>query len=211
MADWANEEGVDDEAVRERLYEATDAAMAEKEAKIGADDMRNVEKQLLLQVLDQHWRDHLVMLEHLRSVIGLRGYAQKDPLNEYKSEAFTLFNGLLSQLRSDVTRTLGHIRPMTQEEMEERERQMMELEARMQAQMEAQAQAQAAAEAVGAAALAGNEEAVRRSAQAHQAAASQGVAEIDPEDPSTWGKVGRNEMCPCGSGKKYKHCHGRFL
>ncbi|MFK7944541.1 MAG: preprotein translocase subunit SecA [Paracoccaceae bacterium] len=208
VAEWAAEEGVDDEAVRERLYEATAAAFAEKEEKIGSEDMRSVEKQLLLQTLDQHWRDHLVMLEHLRSVIGLRGYAQKDPLNEYKSEAFTLFNGLLNQLRADVTRTLGNIRPMTQEEMDERERHMVELNARMQAQMDAQAQAQAAAEAVGAAALAGNEEAVRRSAQAHQVASAQNAAELDPEDPSTWGKVGRNAPCPCGSGKKFKQCHG---
>ncbi|MEM1299559.1 MAG: preprotein translocase subunit SecA [Pseudomonadota bacterium] len=210
VAEWAAEEGVDDEAIRDRLYDATDAAMAEKEEKIGAEDMRNVEKQLLLQVLDQHWREHLVMLEHLRSVIGLRGYAQKDPLNEYKSEAFQLFNGLLNQLRTDVTRTLGHIRPMTQEEMEERERQMMEMEAQMEAQMRAQAEAQAAAAAVGAAALAGHEEDVKASARAHQQASAIAVAEIDPDDPSTWGKVGRNAPCPCGSGKKYKHCHGRF-
>ena len=94
VKDWAEEEGVDDDTIRERLYDVTDAASAEKEAKIGPQDMRDIEKSLLLQVLDHHWREHLVMLEHLRSVIGLRGYAQRDPLNEYKSEAFQLFEGL---------------------------------------------------------------------------------------------------------------------
>ncbi|HUF55680.1 MAG TPA: preprotein translocase subunit SecA, partial [Thermohalobaculum sp.] len=103
---WAEEEGADDETVRERLYEATDRDMAEKEEKIGAETMRQIEKSLLLQILDQHWREHLVMLDHLRSVVGLRGYAQRNPLNEYKSEAFLLFERLLSQLRQDVTARL---------------------------------------------------------------------------------------------------------
>jgi preprotein translocase subunit SecA len=202
---WADEEGVDDEAIRERLYESTDAAMVEKEDKIGSTDMRDIEKSLLLQVLDHHWREHLVMLEHLRSVIGLRGYAQRDPLNEYKREAFQLFEGLLSQLRVDVTRHLGNMRPMTEEEIAE---QRARLEA-MEAQQEAIAQAQAAAAAVGAAAMSGPEDAAEQSASLHRATAAQAVAEIDPDDPSTWGKVGRNAPCPCGSGKKFKHCHGR--
>ena len=202
---WANEEGVDDELIRERLYEATDAAIAEKEAKIGAEDMRQIEKSLLLQVLDHHWREHLVMLEHLRGVIGLRGYAQKDPLNEYKREAFQLFEGLLGQLRTDVTRHLGNMRPMTPEEQEEQRRRMEELEAQMRAQMEAAQAAQAQAAAVGAAALAGVEDAAKLS----EATAGQAVAEIDPADPATWGKVGRNAPCTCGSGKKFKQCHGR--
>ena len=211
VAEWAEAEGADDETVRERLFEETDAAFADKETKIGAEDMRTVEKQLLLQVLDHHWRDHLVMLEHLRSVIGLRGYAQKDPLNEYKTEAFVLFNGLLNQLRSDVTRTLGHIPLLTPEERAERDQQMLEMEARMQAQMAAQAEANEAAAAVGAAALAGPpEEAIREAARAHKMAAEQTEAEIDPDNPETWGKVGRNAPCPCGSGKKYKQCHGKL-
>ncbi len=211
VKEWAEEEGVDDEAIRERLYEASDTAMAEKEEKIGAQDMREIEKSQLLQVLDHHWREHLVMLEHLRSVIGLRGYAQRDPLNEFKREAFELFNGLLNQLRVDVTRLLGHLRPMTEEEVAERQRQMAELEARMKQQVEMQQAQQQAAAAVGAAALAGAteaEQAVQQSAKLAQRSAAQAVALIDPEDPSTWGKVGRNEPCPCGSGKKYKHCHG---
>ena len=208
VAEWAAEEGVDDEAIRERLQDATDAIYAEKETKIGAEELRNVEKSLLLQVLDHHWREHLIMLEHLRSVIGLRGYAQRDPLNEYKSEAFQLFEGLLNQLRVDVTRQLGFMRPMTREEAEEQQRQIAELQERMQRQMELQAAMTAQAEAVGAAALAGPapEEAPAR--QTVTVSAGAAVAEIEPEDPSTWGKVGRNAQCPCGSGKKYKHCHG---
>src|SRR5690625_4000040 len=155
IRDWAAEEGVDDDIVRERLLEETDRIYAEKEEKAGADTMRNGEKQLLLQVLDKHWRDHLIMLDHLRSVIHLRGYAQRDPLNEYKSEAFQLFEGLLAGLRVDVTRQLGHIRVLTEEEQAERQRMMAELEQRMRQQQEAQAAAAETARAVGAAALAG--------------------------------------------------------
>ncbi|MEM7211940.1 MAG: SEC-C metal-binding domain-containing protein, partial [Pseudomonadota bacterium] len=208
VVEWANEEGVDDEALRERLQEATDTLYADKEAKIGADDLRNVEKQLLLQVLDHHWREHLVMLEHLRSVIGLRGYAQRDPLNEYKSEAFQLFEGLLNQLRLDVTRHLGTMRPMTAEEQAEQQRQMEELQARMEEQMKLQAAIDAQAQAIGAAALSGPPEETPPARQMLTVESATAVAEIDPDDPSTWGKVPRNAPCPCGSGKKYKHCHG---
>ncbi|MCH8953165.1 MAG: preprotein translocase subunit SecA [Proteobacteria bacterium] len=203
VKEWAAEEGVDEEQIRERLYDETGRVYAEKEAEIdgqnGAGTMRNIEKSLLLQILDQHWRDHLVMLEHLRSVVGLRGYAQRDPLNEYKSEAFALFEGLLSQLRSDVTRQLGALRPLTPEEQAERQRMMAEMQAQMQAKVEAAAAAEAAR---------------RRPAPAGAMAFALGSGpaqpEIDPADPQTWGKTGRNAPCPCGSGKKYKHCHGRL-
>ena len=210
LVEWAAEEGVDDEAIRERLQEATDTLYAEKEEKIGADDLRNVEKSLLLQVLDHHWREHLVMLEHLRSVIGLRGYAQRDPLNEYKSEAFQLFEGLLNQLRVDVTKQLGFMRPMTQEEQAEQERQMAEMQARMAQQMELQAAFDAQTQAIGAAALAGAPEEEPARQTITSTADAQPAMEFDPENPETWGKVGRNSPCPCGSGKKYKHCHGAF-
>jgi len=164
---------------------------------------------MLLQVLDHHWREHLVMLEHLRSVIGLRGYAQRDPLNEYKSEAFALFERLLSQLRIDVTRQIGALRPMTPEEQAERQRMVDEMRARIQAQMEAQLQARAEAAAAA-------EQAQRDALPAGAMAFSLGVNgaatedAADPNDPSTWSKTGRNSPCPCGSGKKYKHCHGRL-
>ncbi|MEM1343258.1 MAG: preprotein translocase subunit SecA [Pseudomonadota bacterium] len=198
VAEWAAEEGTDDETVRERLFEASDKAMAEKEEKVGAETMRQVEKGLLLQILDRQWRDHLVMLDHLRAVIGFRGYAQKDPLNEYKREAFELFEALLTTLRREVTRELGRLRPLTPEEQEERRRQLEELQARMQAEQEAAA-ARAAAGLAAAGAGAG--------------AAVLDVAApvtLNPDDPSASGRVGRNTPCPCGSGKKYKHCHGRL-
>ncbi|MFQ5566822.1 MAG: SEC-C metal-binding domain-containing protein, partial [Paracoccaceae bacterium] len=203
VKEWADEEGVDDEQIRERLYEETDRAYAGKEAEIGAENMRNIEKSLLLQILDQHWREHLIMLEHLRSVIGLRGYAQRDPLNEYKQEAFTLFERLLGQLRSDVTRQLGALRPLTPEEQAERQRMIAEMQAQMQAKVEAAAAAEAAR---------------RQPAPARAPAGAMAFAlgddsarpEIDPGNPATWGKTGRNAPCPCGSGKKYKHCHGRL-
>ena len=216
VKDWAEEEGVDDEVVRDRLYEATDTIYADKEAQIGAQELRLYEKSLLLQVLDHHWREHLVMLDHLRSVIGLRGYAQRDPLNEYKSEAFQLFAGLLSQLRYDVTKQLGRIRPLSPEEMEQRRAQIEQIEAQIRAQAEAQAAQQATAAAVGAAALGKTpvpetgETAALPARQAALAADGVALVEFDPNDSSTWGKVGRNAPCPCGSGKKYKHCHGRL-
>ncbi len=203
VKEWADEEGVDEEHIRERLYGETDRISAEKEAKIneqnGPGTMRQVEKSQLLQVLDQHWRDHLVMLEHLRAVVGLRGYAQRDPLNEYKSEAFSLFEGLLSQLRIDVTRQLGALQPLTPEQLVERRRMIAEMQEQMQARVAAAAEA---------------DEARRQPAPAGTMAFAHGSPaaeeELDPANPETWGKTGRNAPCPCGSGKKYKHCHGRL-
>ena len=209
IKEWAEEEGVDDDVIRERLYEKTDAAYAAKEEVAGPEQMRELEKALLLQVLDHHWREHLIMLDHLRSVIGLRGYAQRDPLNEYKSEAFKLFEDLLNQLRVDVTRELGIRRPMTQEEQAEQQRRIRELQEQMQRQMDAQAAAKAQAAAIGAAALAGPAPEAEAAPQRISAGQASAVAEIDPENPETWGKVGRNAPCPCGSGRKYKHCHGK--
>ncbi|MGF1501385.1 MAG: preprotein translocase subunit SecA [Paracoccaceae bacterium] len=208
VADWAAEEGVDDEGVRDRLTEATDAAYAEKVDAIGTETMRQVEKGLLLQILDRRWREHLVTLDHLRAVIGFRGYAQKDPLNEYKREAFQLFEQLLGQLRRDVTRELGHVRPLTAEEQEERRRQLEAYQAEMQAE----------AERAAARAAAGLSADVRARGTLSAGEAALDVAELDPVAagardpglPESWGKVGRNETCPCGSGKKYKHCHGRL-
>ena len=182
---WADEDGVDQSDIRERLEEATDEFMAEKTESFGAETMRNIEKQILLQTIDAKWREHLLTLEHLRSVVGFRGYAQRDPLNEYKTESFQLFEGLLDSLREDVTQKLAQIRPMTEEEQKA-----------MIAQVTAQQkQMQAAAVAAGAAAPT-------------LAAAKDGFNE---NDPATWGNPGRNDECPCGSGKKFKHCHGRLV
>jgi preprotein translocase subunit SecA len=181
VIDWANEEGVDDGDIRERLEEAADAYMAEKSAAFGPEIMRNVEKQILLQTIDAKWREHLLTLEHLRSVVGFRGYAQRDPLNEYKTESFQLFEGLLDGLRSDVTQKLAQIRPMTKEEQE----------AMVAQAMEQQRQAQGGV----------------ATPPAPNAGAKPG---FDETDQTTWGNPGRNDPCPCGSGKKFKHCHGEL-
>ncbi|MBB5721367.1 preprotein translocase subunit SecA [Loktanella ponticola] len=184
---WASEEGVDADVMRERLEAESDKYMAEKEEAFGPETLRNIEKQLLLQTIDAKWREHLLTLEHLRSVVGFRGYAQRDPLNEYKTEGFQLFERLLDGLRTDVTQKLGAIRPMSAEEQE-----------RMVAQVREQ-QAAAAAAAAGATAV---------SASATTAGtAREGFVE---DDPSTWGTPSRNDLCPCGSGLKFKHCHGKL-
>ncbi|GIT86358.1 preprotein translocase subunit SecA [Roseobacter sp. OBYS 0001] len=190
VMDWVEEEGVDDEAIRERLVEATDNMMTEKAGQFGAENMRNIEKQLLLQAIDTKWREHLLTLEHLRSVVGFRGYAQRDPLNEYKNESFQLFETMLDSLREDVTQKLSQIRPMTEEEQQA----MIE---QIRAQ-QAAAQAAAAGPTI--------------SAEAGPVAATADTAvAFDESDQSTWGNPGRNEPCPCGSGKKFKHCHGRLI
>ena len=155
---------------------------------MGAEAMRTIEKQLLLQTIDQKWREHLLKLEHLRSVVGFRGYAQRDPLNEYKNEAFQLFESMLDSLRQDVTQKLCQIRPMTEEEQRAIEQEM-------------EAQRAALAKAV--------EEA--QDNLTPKPAPEGAIEGFDENDPSTWGNPGRNSPCPCGSGKKFKHCHGRFV
>ena len=190
--EWAKEEGIADEEVRERIVRTADETMAGKVAKYGAEIMRYVEKSILLQTLDHLWREHLVMLEHLRHVIGFRGYAQRDPLNEYKQEAFTLFDALLTKLREAVTGQLLRIEIVTQAPPT-----MGELPA-----MEAHHINPVTGEDELALASTGSVVAAE--------AGRTPVAERVASDPKTWGKVGRNEPCPCGSGKKYKHCHGRY-
>ncbi|GAB4287286.1 MAG: preprotein translocase subunit SecA [Roseovarius sp.] len=188
VQEWAEEEGVDDEQIAERLEKAADEMMARKTAQFGAENMRAIEKQILLQTIDGKWREHLLRLEHLRSVVGFRGYAQRDPLNEYKNEAFQLFETMLESLRTEVTRKLAQIRPMTEEEQQAM---LIEIE-RQRAAMAAAAAAE-----------------LEKSAQAAQeSAAAEG---FDESDPATWGNPGRNQPCPCGSGRKFKHCHGRLV
>ena len=186
---WGEEEGTDDNTVRERMEEASDKFMEEKTASFGEDTMRNVEKQVLLQTIDAKWREHLITLEHLRSVVGFRGYAQRDPLNEYKTEGFQLFERLLDGLRTEVTQKLSQIRPMSAEEQQQLIEQMR------------QQQMAAAVAAEGAKARATLDETGVGSTP------REGFVE---DDPSTWGSPGRNDPCPCGSGKKFKHCHGRL-
>ena len=187
IADWAAEDGVDRGTVAERIREATDGYMAQKAEQFGPEQMGQIEKQVLLQQIDGKWREHLVTLEHLRSVVGFRGYAQRDPLSEYKTEAFQLFENLLEGLRGDVTQNLARIRPLTEAEREQMMRQY-------QAQLEAQAAAMRPQ----------HEEAEGGEPSAH-------VPGFDENDPSTWGNPSRNDPCPCGSGERFKNCHGRLV
>jgi preprotein translocase subunit SecA len=153
----------------------------------------------LLQTLDHLWREHLVMLDHLRQVIGLRGYGQRDPLNEYKAEAFALFETMVSRLREAVTAQLMRVEIVQQPPQEEPE-QLPYMEAHK-VDPQTGEDEMALAGAPLAAALAGN----GNGGSMRQPAAR------NPKDPTTWGKVGRNEPCPCGSGKKFKHCHGKYV
>ena len=209
IADWAAEEGVDQDAVRDRIVAASDRMMGEKLDAFGPETMKTIEKQLLLQTIDAKWREHLLRLEHLRSVVGFRGYAQRDPLNEYKSESFQLFETMLNALRLDVTQKLSQVRPISKEEQEQ-------LVAQFMAQQQASAAAAAAREAAvpaAAPALALAEAGAPVGVGVTQAAVANRVplvAGFDETDPSTWGTPARNAPCPCGSGEKFKYCHGRM-
>ena len=205
---WAAEEGVDQAVMLERLVADSDKLMAEKLAAFGGDTMRNIEKQLLLQTIDGKWREHLVTLEHLRTVVGFRGYAQRDPLNEYKNEAFTLFESMLNSLRQEITQKLALVRPLTAEEQQSMIAQFMAQQAAARAAVEAQAlpvapAVVAVASAASAAAavprlVAGTDTGTRR-------------AGFDEADPATWGNPSRNDPCPCGSGERFKNCHGKLV
>lgn len=178
VLEWVDEDGIADEEIRERLMRKADEFFAAKAARFSPEIMRQVEKAVLLQTLDHLWREHLVHLDHLRQVVGFRGYGQRDPLNEYKAESFELFETLLLSLRESVTMQLAHIElsrelPQMPEDPDESE------------MFESRPDPVTGEDTVGDAAG-------------------------DPDDPSSWGKVGRNEACPCGSGKKFKHCHGQF-
>ena len=181
--DWAVEEGIADEEILERITAASDTWMAEKEARFTVEVMRMAEKSLLLQILDQQWKTHLLSLDHLRQGIGLRAYAQRDPLNEYKREAFDMFNAMLSVLRETMTTVLSHIELRVEPEPDDgfsaappRRRVMNE---------------------------------GRGLPGEGGGTASPPFAPASARPASPWGKVGRNKPCPCGSGKKYKHCHGK--
>ncbi|WP_370223137.1 preprotein translocase subunit SecA [Pararhodobacter marinus] len=207
VAEWAAEDGVDQEVMRERILEASDKLMADKEAAFSAETMRMIEKQLLLNVIDTKWREHIVTLDHLRSAVNFRGLAQRDPLNEYKSEAFVLFEHMLAALREDVTRQLSRIRPLSPEEQAQMQQQMalQTAAARDDGRLETpmalpRIGGGAAAPAGGAAAGA--------TALAEPAPAGTPREGFDENDQATWGNPGRNDPCPCGSGKKFKHCHG---
>jgi preprotein translocase subunit SecA len=191
VREWAAEEGIAEDDIRERLTAAGNQAASERTERFGQDIMAYVERSIVLQTLDHLWREHLVNLDHLRSVVGFRGYAQRDPLNEYKSEAFELFQTMLGNLRQVVTA------------------QLMRVELVRQA---AEAPPPEAPQTFGhhIDGTTGEDDFGGDTLTLTRPAQDAAVAERDPKDPSTWGKVGRNEACPCGSGKKYKHCHGAY-
>jgi preprotein translocase subunit SecA len=173
VVEWAAEEGVDDDIIREKLEDLGDKFMAKKAVDFGPENMRMIEKQVLLETIDGKWREHLVTLEHLRAVVGFRSYAQRDPLNEYKSESFQLFESLLDSLREQVTQVLGNVRMRSADEQQA----MMMLQ---------------------------------QAALKQQTQKSEELVSFNENDRSTWGNPGRNESCPCGSGKKFKQCHGKI-
>jgi preprotein translocase subunit SecA len=184
VVEWANEEGVDDADIQERLEKSADEYMAQKAVKFGPEQMRNIEKQVLLQTIDAKWREHLLTLDHLRSVVGFRGYAQRDPLNEYKTEGFQMFGSMLDSLRSDVTERLAKLQPLSPEQQEQLIRQL-------QAQQRAN-------------------ETAAQIAPAPTEELTPLINSFDEQDAKTWGNPGRNDACPCGSGNKFKHCHGKL-
>jgi preprotein translocase subunit SecA len=202
LGDWAAEEGIGEDELHERMIQAVDDKAAQKAVSVGPQIMRQIERAILLQTVDNLWREHLVMVEHLRQVIGLRGYGQRDPLNEYKSEAFTLFEHMLARLREAVTGQLMHVELAHPDEVPP-------IEGAELPPMQAHHVDPTTGEdefALETANAGGNGRGAAKPARARKAAAPA----VNPADPSTWGKVQRNAVCPCGSGKKYKHCHGAF-
>ncbi len=196
VEDWAREEGIADDEIEERIRDASDRKMAAKLANYGADIWRKTEKAIVLQILDQHWKEHLLALDHLRQGINLRAFGQKDPLNEYKTEAFALFEQMLNMLRESITQTLclveigieqdlGVLLPRQPQEMRE-------------------SRTDPALMGTG---MGGGQDSNVQSLRDAQRPLRKAV---DKNDPSTWEKVPRNSACPCGSGKKFKYCHGDF-
>jgi len=189
IAEWAAEEGIANEEIEERIVQAADARAAEREHLLSPERMREVEKNFLLNVIDVQWREHLMHLDHLRNVIGLRGYGQRDPLNEFKTEAFSLFEKLLVDLRQNVTRWLMNVEIQFEQPPPPEPAQMFEVHLDP---------------------LTGENE----------AAPGFTPDNISPEQrealpvtalPEGWENTGRNHPCPCGSGKKFKHCHGALV
>ena len=204
--EWAKEEGIADEEIFARVERRADEHMAAKVAQWGADVIRYIEKSILLQTLDHLWREHLVMLDHLRQVVGLRGYGQRDPLNEYKSEAFSLFEAMSQSLREAVTAQLMRVEIMASPPPEQQTAPLPAMEAHKidpTTGEDEMALALAGAETLARHGIGGGGAALAVAREAQTPARN-------PQDPTSWGKVGRNEPCPCGSGKKFKHCHGRY-
>ena len=202
VTDWAKEEGIADQEIRERITSTSDKRMAAKVANYGPEVMRMLEKQLLLHVLDKQWKDHLLTLDHLRQGIMWRGLAQRDPLIEYKREAFELFEKMLAELRAETTMLLAHMEiraaepeiPSSQPKIMRETREDPALRGHKPAPSKTNGEDHEPLPPPG------------RAPAMPRAAAGP----ISPADPATWGKVPRNTPCPCGSGRKYKHCHGKM-
>ena len=200
VEEWGREEGIDENGLRERIENSVDAMMAAKAANMGPDLMRFIEKSLLLQVLDAVWKEHLYALDHLRQGIGLRAYGQRDPLNEYKSEAFALFNAMLDELKERVTMMLARVQLAPEQPppvFQPVQQQTVELHPQPVPAYAGEPEMALEGAAAGPAPMAVAAQPMRTDA-------------VDPNDPSTWRNASRNAPCPCGSGKKYKHCHGRL-
>jgi preprotein translocase subunit SecA len=197
MEEWAKEEGIADEEIRERVLKTTDDFYHSKREKYSADIMQQVEKSVLLQTMDRLWREHIVAVEYLRQVIGLRSYGQRDPLNEYKTEGFTLFSDMVTHMKEAVTSQLMRveIRMQGNEGDLPDESELPPMQAR-------HIDATTGLDDVG--------EGTPNFASFANAPTIGATLSIDPKNSETWGRVGRNDDCPCGSGKKYKHCHGAY-
>ena len=188
ISDWVKEEGIADQEILDRLKDHSNRKMAEKSANHGVELFRMAEKSILLQILDQQWKEHLLYLDHLRQGINLRAYAQRDPLNEYKREAFNLFDAMLINVRKVVTGALANLEIQVEQSSQSvRDSGVAAENERSESQIEANLDNNVSRPMV-------------RNAKGN----------IDPNNPATWGKVPRNAVCPCGSGKKFKHCHGKI-
>lgn len=189
---WAAEEGIADEEMHERITKAANAAAEDRAERFGPEIKNYVERSIVLQTLDNLWREHIVNLDHLRNVVGFRGYAQRDPLQEYKQEGFELFQTMLTNLRQVVTS------------------QLMRVELVREAAEAPPPQAPAAFGSHIDATTGEDDFGETTLATMDYEQGYVAPEDRDPNNPATWGKVGRNEACPCGSGKKFKHCHGAF-
>ena len=212
---WAAEEGIADEEIRERIRPPSMQRPKRRPRNLAPDLYRQIEKMVLLQSLDHLWREHLVTLEHLRQVIGFRAYGQLDPLNEYKSEAFILFENMLGRLRENVTGQLMHVELAPPEEQPALQpTELPPMEARHLDPLTGYNEFEPDPElAMADAAIAGARARRDTRPEPEKRAPLQsrrGDGALNPNDPSTWGRVSRNALCPCGSGKKYKHCHGKM-
>jgi preprotein translocase subunit SecA len=214
IEEWAAEEGIADEEILSRVEDAAGKLYATKREQYGAEIMGMVEKEILLRSLDNLWRDHLLTLEHLRQAVGLRGYGQRDPLNEYKTEAFTLFEALLQRLREVVTGQLMRVEigSRTPQDRLPSEDELPDMEAHHIDPFTGRDDAADAELALGRAQFGrAGRVGVGMGGMGMTNGGREAAPAPRPDDPSTWGKVGRNETCPCGSGKKFKHCHGALV